>query len=112
MRDDEKQMLSSKHEEADGRVFLHITIAIRNGSERVIICASDTDIVVMALFHFKRFERMGFRIFIYSLKVIIILFMNWCTASMRMKGTCCPYCMLLAVAILMSSCLEKANGHS
>ena len=35
-------------------VFLHTAVAIKNGSERVVICASDTDIVAMALFHFKQ----------------------------------------------------------
>ena len=54
MRDDEKQMLSSTHEEAYTRVFLHTAVAIKNGSERVVICASDTDIVAMALFHLKQ----------------------------------------------------------
>ena len=66
MRDDEKQMLSSTHKEADERVFLLTTVAIRNESERVIVCASDTDIVVIALFHLNSFERMGFRILIQS----------------------------------------------
>ena len=54
MRADEKKTLSCTHEEADTQVFLHTAVAIQNGSERVIICASDTDIVVMALFHFKQ----------------------------------------------------------
>ena len=36
MRDDEKQMLISTHEEADTGVSLHTAVAIRNGSERVI----------------------------------------------------------------------------
>ena len=58
-RDDEKQMLSSTHKEADTRVFLHTAVTIINGSEIVIICASGTDIVVMALFHFKQLRGDG-----------------------------------------------------
>ena len=50
--DTEEYLLSSTHEEADTRVFFHALSAIRNGCKRIIIRASDTDIVVIALYLF------------------------------------------------------------
>ena len=38
------------HEEADTRIFLHVWHAVREGYKSVMIDASDTDIVVIAIF--------------------------------------------------------------
>ena len=59
MSDEEKQTLASTHEKADARVFLYMAVAVRSGSERVIICASATAIVVMAFFHLKQLREDG-----------------------------------------------------
>ena len=50
----EEYLLSSTHKEADTRVFLHVLSAIKNGCKRIIIRASDTDIVVIALYLFEQ----------------------------------------------------------
>ena len=43
--DEEKHMLTSTHEEADPRVFLPVAVAVKCGSGRVTICASDKDLL-------------------------------------------------------------------
>lgn len=57
--DTEEYLLSSTHEEADTRVFLHVLSAIQNGCKRIIIRASDTDIVVIALYLFEQLATEG-----------------------------------------------------
>ena len=55
----EEYLLSSTHKEADTRVFLHVLSAIKNGCKRIIIRASDTDIVVIALYLFEQLASEG-----------------------------------------------------
>lgn len=57
--DEERSLLSSTHEEADTRVFLHTLVAVKTGCGRVIICASDTDIVEIAIYLFKQLRESG-----------------------------------------------------
>lgn len=59
--DDERVLLSSTHEEADTRVFLHATVAIKGGCNRIVIWASDTDIVVIALYLYRKLYGIGLR---------------------------------------------------
>ena len=55
----EEYLLSSTHKEADTRVCLHVLSAIKNGCKRIIIRASDTDIVVIALYLFEQLASEG-----------------------------------------------------
>ena len=52
--DAEDYLLSSTHEEADTILLLHALSAIRNGCKIINIRASDTDIVVIALYLFEQ----------------------------------------------------------
>lgn len=57
--EDIQKLLTSTHEEADTRIFLHTKAAITSGCEKVIVCASDTDIVVIAMYMFQRLSEDG-----------------------------------------------------
>ncbi len=46
---EEVPALPSQHEEADGRLLLHAAHASREGFEAVVICADDTDVVIICL---------------------------------------------------------------
>ena len=57
--DTEEYLLSSTHEEADTRLLLRALSAIRNGCKIIIIRASDTDIMVIALYLFEQLATEG-----------------------------------------------------
>ncbi len=57
--DDERRILSSTQEEADTRVFLHTIVAVKAGCKRIIIHASDTDIVVIGLYMYRHLCEIG-----------------------------------------------------
>ncbi|MES9880282.1 MAG: hypothetical protein ABW185_05305 [Sedimenticola sp.] len=59
MADDERELLTSTHEEADTRVFLHARLAAKLGCTRIVIRASDTDIVVIGLYLCNRLRELG-----------------------------------------------------
>ncbi len=44
--------LASTQEEADTRVVLHAIHAARNGAERVVVHANDTDIIILCIYYF------------------------------------------------------------
>ena len=52
-------LLTSTHEEADTRIFLHVKVASTTCCERVVVVASDTDIVVIATYLFDNFRLDG-----------------------------------------------------
>ena len=52
-------LLTSTHEEADSRIFLHVKVASTTCCERVVVVASDTDIVVIATYLFDNFRLDG-----------------------------------------------------
>ena len=58
--DTEEYLLSSTHEEAATRLLLRALSAIRNGCKIIIIRASDTDIMVIALYPFEQLATEGF----------------------------------------------------
>ncbi len=45
--------LQSNQKEADTRLLLHTAYAAREGSERVILCANDTNVVVLSISYYK-----------------------------------------------------------
>ena len=57
--DTEEYLLCISHEEADTRVFLHTFSAVQNCCKRIIIRASDTDIVVISLYLFEQLATEG-----------------------------------------------------
>ena len=111
IRDEEKHMLTSTHEEADTRVLLHVAVAVKCRSGRVTICASDTDIVVMALFHFKQLREDGLQELFIKSKEHYIPFHEIVHDLVKMTGTCFHCCMLLVDVTQIVLCLGKANGH-
>ena len=46
-------------EEADTRVFLHLKHAVAHGHKKALIKTSDTDIVVLAIYHYHELQSMG-----------------------------------------------------
>lgn len=46
-------------EEADGRVILHIQDMACSGWKTVMLCTSDTDVVILALSYFQMFNSLG-----------------------------------------------------
>ena len=70
--DTEEYLLSSTHEEADTRLLLRTLSAIRNGCKIIIIRASDTNIMVIALYLFEQLASEGLEeLFIKSKDYII-----------------------------------------
>ena len=57
--DTEEYLVSSTHEEADTRLLLRVLSAIRNDCKIIIIRASDTDIMVIALYLFEQLATEG-----------------------------------------------------
>ena len=45
-------MADSDHEEADTRIVLHETDALRRGANKIIICTVDTDVVIILIGQF------------------------------------------------------------
>jgi hypothetical protein len=52
-------LLTSTHEVADSRLFQHVKVALTTCCERVVVIASDTDIVVIATYLFDNFRLDG-----------------------------------------------------
>jgi len=46
------QMDPCNHEEADTRMFVHIKDGYRRGYQKMMIVTVDTDVVIIALYHF------------------------------------------------------------
>lgn len=51
--------LSCNHEEADTRLFVHISACAKKGMKRIIIRASDTDITVVAIYKYPKLANLG-----------------------------------------------------
>ena len=91
--------------------FLHVAVAVKCGSGRVTICASDTDIVVMALFHFKQLRENGLQELFIKSKVHYIPIHEIVHGLVKITGTCFHCCMLLVDVTQIVLCLGEANGH-
>lgn len=46
-------------EEADGRIILHINDMVKNGVKNVIVCCSDTDVLVLGISFFYSLKVAG-----------------------------------------------------
>ena len=47
------------HEEADTRIFLHVSHAVKEGIKTVMISANDTDVLVIAVSTFSQLQELG-----------------------------------------------------
>ena len=51
------QLSCDDHEEADTRIFAHIGYGVNMfHSERAIVCANDTDIIILSMFYYNKFD--------------------------------------------------------
>lgn len=44
------------------RIMVHIAHAVQEGQRNIYILSSDTDVLVMALYHFKTYEAEGIQV--------------------------------------------------
>lgn len=59
-------------EEADSRIMLHIQHSIIEGSRRIYVVSSDTDVIVLALNFWRQFETAGVKVQLQELKYTLL----------------------------------------
>lgn len=48
-------------EEADGRMLLHVADMVDHGAESVLVCCSDTDVLVLGISFFQTLQQKGLK---------------------------------------------------